>query len=311
MIALDDNIEDHPKFVSLSDAAFALWVRCIGYCRRNLTDGYVPEQAARARIRSGKPEKVIAELCSPPAGLPNGNPLWLKVLGGYQVHDYLEWNPSKEQVEELREKKRAAAARGGQASGRTRAKQAAERNEPGSLPAASTKDEAPCFDSGSPLAKSDPIRSGSDPRSLPEPLVLLELPAGAPAASTTAAAATAMTERQQAILAELRAHKALAGIADRALAETLDGRAISNGKPLELVFRAIRDAAADVQPGTKLEEVRKRVRTYADNAKPPRAGSPGTRARPVQPMTRPEDCVPPADPNDPAHTFEEPMEPLL
>lgn len=306
MIALDDNIEDHPKFVSLSDAAFALWVRCIGYCRRNLTDGYVPEQAARARIRSGKPKEVIEELLSPPEGLPDGNPLWLRVPGGYRVHDYLDWNPSKVQVEELREKKRAAAARGGQASGRTRAKQAAARNEAGRSSHATTKDEAPCFDSGSPLAKSDPIRSGSDPRSLPEPLVLLEPTGGARPASTT----TALTERQVAILSELRAHHALSGISDADLARTLDGRAIANGKPLELVLQAIRDAAADVQPGTKLEEVRKKVRIYADNAKPPRASAAG-RGRPVQPMTRPGDCVPPADPNDPAHTFEEPMEPLL
>ena len=297
MIALDDNIEDHPKFVSLSDAAFALWVRCIGYCRRNLTDGYVPEQAARARIRSGKAEKVIAELCSPPAGLPNGNPLWLKVLGGYQVHDYLEWNPSKEQVEERREQKRAAASRGGQASGRTRAKQAAARD-------GSTKDEAPCFDSGSPLANSDPIRSDPDPIS-PDRSVLLSPPGGAGAASSAAP----LTERQWAILAELRAHKALTGVADRELAENLDGRAISSGKPLDLVLQAIRDAASDVQPGTKLEAVRKMVRTYADNARAARPSANGRRH--VQPPTRPEDLAPPADPHDPAHTFEEPMEPLL
>lgn len=83
MICLDDGIEDHPKFVGLSDEAFGLWVRCIGYCRRQLTDGYVPEAAARARCRSKNANKTIAELTSGP------DPLWLSVPGGYQIQDYV------------------------------------------------------------------------------------------------------------------------------------------------------------------------------------------------------------------------------
>ncbi len=291
MIALDDNIEDHPKFVSLSDSAFALWVRCIGYCRRNLTDGYIPEQAARARVRGAKPEKVIRELCSPPAGLPNGNPLWLKVLGGYQVHDYLVWNPSKEKVEAERADKRARAARGGQASGRTRAEQAAKR-------AASTKDEAASFDSASPLANADPIRSDPIREDLPERSSLQQKTKN----PEPEAAASQLTERQAVILAELRAHPALSGVASAALAETIDGRAITAAKPLELVVQAIRDAAAHTPPGTRIEAIQRKVVAYCDNAKPPKSSGPGI--QPVSDRWTPNvltspDQLPLAEPDDP------------
>ena len=102
MIALDDNIEDHPKFVGLSNDAFALWVRCIGYCRRNLTDGFVPEQAAVARARTKTPKKAIAELLKPAVCPPGLRPLWVRVETGFLVCNYLKWNPSRARVEEDR-----------------------------------------------------------------------------------------------------------------------------------------------------------------------------------------------------------------
>lgn len=161
MIWLDDNIADHPKFVGLSDEAFGLWVRCVGYCRRLLTDGYVPHGAAIARCKSRNPSKTIQELLDPPVGAPEMGPLWVRVPGGYQIHDYLQWNPSKRVVEEQREAKREAGRAGGRRSGETRAKQ----NR--------TNSEAGCFDSASgsasPVANPDPIRSDPKKRSLPEP----------------------------------------------------------------------------------------------------------------------------------------------
>lgn len=164
MIALDDNIEDHPKFVSLSTDACWLWVCCIGYCRRQRTDGYIPEAVARRSCRGKNPNKVIAELTSPPVGAPEMKPLWEKVLGGYQVHDYLQWNPSKADVEAKLEQKREAGKAGGKQSGVARsassqpkreAKQ--ERSEP----------EAQCFGSASPSAS--PM-ANSDPYPDPDPV---------------------------------------------------------------------------------------------------------------------------------------------
>ena len=121
MIALDDNIEDHPKFAGLSNDAFALWIRCIGYCRRNLTDGFVPHPIAVTRSRaSANARKIIGELLKTSPGC--SNPLWHEVEGGYAVHDYLEWNPSKEQVEAKLAIAREKGRKGGLRSGAVRAK---------------------------------------------------------------------------------------------------------------------------------------------------------------------------------------------
>ncbi len=167
MIALDDNIEDHPKFVGLSNDAFALWLRCIGYCRRNRTDGFVPAAAATARARCSKPLKAIAELLKAAPGC--ANPLWHETAGGYQIHDYTVWNPTRKQVEERIEKNREKGQRGGFASGQSRAaaKSAAEPEvEPEPKPTA-TKDEATGFDVGS--TQTNPVSvsvsvSVSDPK---------------------------------------------------------------------------------------------------------------------------------------------------
>lgn len=302
---VDDKLHMHPKAEKAGLESIGLWAVALSYCADMLTDGFVSDERCTKLVGDRKAAARLAVRLTS-SGLwhradepcPSGHQecdKYRQTEPGYRFHDWDDYQPSREDV--LAEKARKKAnLRAHRDRMRSRKETAPETGgETGFMPVAK------------------PGRnSGPSPSPIPEEITtrssLQWTTAGAPPASTTAAASTAMTGRQQAILAELRAHKALAGIADRALAETLDGRAISNGKPLELVFRAIRDAAADVQPGTKLEEVRKKVRTYADNAKPPRAG---TRARPVQPMTRPEDCVPPADPNDPAHTFDEPMEPLL
>jgi hypothetical protein len=130
VIALHDGIEDHPKFVGLADDCFGLWVRGIGYCRRELTDGFIPEAAAIRRCRGRRPPSAqFAELCGPPAGAPKKAPLWSKVLGGYQVHDYLDWNPSAEEVETKLTEKRAAASLGGKQSGKSRRTKAEAKRE--------------------------------------------------------------------------------------------------------------------------------------------------------------------------------------
>ena len=238
MIALDDNIEDHPKFVSLSNDAFALWVRCIGYCRRNLTDGFIPAAAAHARARCKDPRKPIAELTSPPVGSPQGNPLWVSVSGGFQIHDYMRWNPSKAQVEAQREQKRIAGKSGGQRSGETRRKQngSADQADPkqnGSEP------EAGCFASGSPLAKPDPIRSGSDPK-IPTPIAppLAELdPETPPPAS---GGGGEKSDMRGTIAATMASIPVLAELGHAAGVEALAATAVMAGRKPEAVADAIR-----------------------------------------------------------------------
>lgn len=84
---LDDSFAEHPKVGRLSDAAFRAHVTAICYSARLLTDGFVPDAAVRAY-----PRKAVEELRK--IGLwerePDGSGWWL--------HDYLDYNPTRERV---------------------------------------------------------------------------------------------------------------------------------------------------------------------------------------------------------------------
>jgi hypothetical protein len=91
-VKLDDAVGEHPKIASLSDTAFALWVAGLAYCNRNLTDGFIPENVGYGQLRycGGNTVPFVRELES--AGL------WDPILGGWQVHDFTEYQPTKAQI---------------------------------------------------------------------------------------------------------------------------------------------------------------------------------------------------------------------
>ena len=57
--------------------------------------------------------------------------LWEEVPGGYRVHDYLDYQPSKDEVITEREKKREAGRKGGLASAQARRARAEAKGEAG------------------------------------------------------------------------------------------------------------------------------------------------------------------------------------
>jgi hypothetical protein len=92
-VRIDENAMDHPKIGGLSDGAFRLWVQALAYCQKYLTDGAVSLVALRG-LRAYSPARRRA-LTS--VGL------WLEVDGGgIAVHDYLQWNESREHVMRVR-----------------------------------------------------------------------------------------------------------------------------------------------------------------------------------------------------------------
>lgn len=92
---IDDNFADHPKVVGISDAAFRLHVAGILYCRRHQTDGLIEADEVPRLVRrfkkSAVPELVEANL-------------WHERFDGkvYEIHDFLDWNESRNQVEKRR-----------------------------------------------------------------------------------------------------------------------------------------------------------------------------------------------------------------
>ena len=87
---LDVDFCEHPKIMGLTDGAFRLHVRAMGYAKRLLTDGRIPVAFPAKRV-------TIEELVAAD--------LWEEVQGGWVIHDWLEWNESRDEVEV----KRAAA----------------------------------------------------------------------------------------------------------------------------------------------------------------------------------------------------------
>jgi hypothetical protein len=101
-LALDDRFPSNPKVAGLSDRAFRLHVVALCHCATQLTDGLVRDSAKLwanigGNIRSYT--RITSELCL--AGL------WVKVDGGFRIHDYLDWNASAAQIKEKRRKDRA------------------------------------------------------------------------------------------------------------------------------------------------------------------------------------------------------------
>lgn len=92
---VDDKLHGHPKAIEAGLEALGLWTLALSWVSSYLTDGFVPEgQIVRIGGSIEMADKLIA------AGL------WERRDGGYQIHDYLEYNPSAEEIDEQRAKNR-------------------------------------------------------------------------------------------------------------------------------------------------------------------------------------------------------------
>jgi hypothetical protein len=91
---LDDTFHSHPKVIKAGNEAIGLYVRCGSYAAQHLTDGFVPEHVA---LLYGTPELADTLV---------GAKLWRRVRAGWRMPDYLQYNPSKQAVEN--ERKQAA-----------------------------------------------------------------------------------------------------------------------------------------------------------------------------------------------------------
>ena len=114
-VRIDDQVPHHPKFLEAGAAASWLWVCGIAYCQRQLTDGFIPK-AAVLTLGVPNPRALAERLVSVK--------LWDRREGGYQVHDYLDHNMSREEAlahqAKQHENKVKAGKAGGHAAARSR-----------------------------------------------------------------------------------------------------------------------------------------------------------------------------------------------
>lgn len=99
----DDTCPDHHKVADLSDGAHRLWFNAVCYANRMLTDGRIRESVLM-RLYPRKQRALAAELV--------GAGLWHEVSGGWDIHDYLTYQPSKADVLAQRKAKAMAGAKG-------------------------------------------------------------------------------------------------------------------------------------------------------------------------------------------------------
>lgn len=100
---LDDSFDAHKKVRRAGLEATGLHARAMAYCAGALTDGHVDPEwlAERAGRKAGALSKLLLV-----AGL------WEPNDDGFVIHDYLDYNPSRDEVEEKRRKDSERKARG-------------------------------------------------------------------------------------------------------------------------------------------------------------------------------------------------------
>lgn len=84
-VRIHDGAMTHPKLVGLSDKAFRLWVWGLSYAQQHLTDGLLTSDAIPSRVRRAAEDLVAKRL-------------WETHDIGFKIHDYLDWNDSRESV---------------------------------------------------------------------------------------------------------------------------------------------------------------------------------------------------------------------
>lgn len=172
----DDRWPTHPKLLAAGLEAKGLDASGICYAAGQETDGFIPDSALLI-IAAGhrNPRKVAAVLV--------GVGRWSRddERKGYIIHDYLEYNPTRESREADRVEKRRAGKLGGQRSGETRR---GSKNEANTKQSASSRTEAECFkQNGSTQVQAEPkhaVELPSRPVPSPSSSSSLKHQAGAP-----------------------------------------------------------------------------------------------------------------------------------
>lgn len=125
-VRIDDDVVDNLKTLQMwaqDPAAFALDVRGIAYCAKHLTDGFLPDEIL-ALWFGGEPEKGhrLTEIL-----VAVGR--WDRAEGGFDIHDFLDYNKSREEVELERAKRAKSGKKGGTKSGESRRRKTREQIE--------------------------------------------------------------------------------------------------------------------------------------------------------------------------------------
>lgn len=106
-IKVETTIRSHPKFLRIGPEACWLYVCGVMYCQDNLTDGFIPREQVGLLYPFPRTSRLVRVL------------LWAQLWQqteqpspGYLIHDYLQWNMSREQVLKQRQQDAARKKKG-------------------------------------------------------------------------------------------------------------------------------------------------------------------------------------------------------
>lgn len=97
-IKIDDGRADHPKLLAAGLAARGLDEAAICWSSSHLTDGLIPEGAV-AMLCAGHGERNWRKLAAKLVEVGR----WVPTEGGWEIHGYLDWQRSRQQVEAERD----------------------------------------------------------------------------------------------------------------------------------------------------------------------------------------------------------------
>lgn len=87
-VRIHDGAMTNPKIAELSDKAFRLWVWGLSYAQQHLTDGVLaPAALGTMPVRLSR---AVSDLAA--------KGLWESAANGFIIHDYLDWNDSRDAV---------------------------------------------------------------------------------------------------------------------------------------------------------------------------------------------------------------------
>lgn len=100
---LDDQFPTHPKVMRAGPEAAWLFVAGLCYAAQHLTDGMIPKCAVNTLVpaRGARLAQTLVKVG-----------LWEELADDYVIHDYLAYNPSRDEVVTERERKKEGGRRG-------------------------------------------------------------------------------------------------------------------------------------------------------------------------------------------------------
>ena len=160
-VRIDESFPEHPKVSAAGGDAAWLHVCAMCYCNRFLTDGFVPTSVLARLSDRKRPTALAAKLVE--VGI------WDVTDNGWQIHDFLAYQPSKEKVENDREsaRQRMANARGSSADVRPNS----GRSSPNPSPSPSGPSDS--LSSSSMSSNVRPIRDDDDQGKFMETIALM------------------------------------------------------------------------------------------------------------------------------------------